>query len=135
MSNLIGQTREDVINIASEFGLTVFFANPDELFIDLDPPVLQINKIVRSKLIDNHIVQDEITTTSKSGGLHVYMKLNMSLDYKEAAALQAALGSDPVREALTILTRDFSCLFETEIEAKRVQKWRENCRDIVQTEI
>ena len=55
---------------------------------------------------------------------HVYYKVARKLDYREAAAIQAALGSDPIREILTILTKDFSALYETLEEAQKVIAWR-----------
>lgn len=125
MSEITGQTREQVEDIAADLGVEVFFAEADELFIDLDDGAVIKEDVKRTILRNGVSIISEMETTSLSGnGTHVYWHINKHLPSSEAAALQAALGSDPIREALTILTRDFSALFETKDEAKHVKRWR-----------
>lgn len=127
MSVMKCMTRQECLDDAEAQGLVCFFGEPDELLIDLDDGN-RINKMVREVL--GPFIDGELVTVSKGGrGSHVYYKLNRSLSLPEASALQAALGSDPVREALTILQeQDFSLLHENKLQAERVIAWRESCK-------
>ena len=136
MSDIKCQTRAECSDNAVSRGLSCFFAGDresdeysdgkiDEIFLDLDDGAV-INEKVRDCMLRNGVsIIRELTTVSASGNRHVYWKLSKSFTYAEIAALQAALGSDPVREMLTILSRDFSALYETPEEAARVIAWRQ----------
>ncbi len=126
MSKLVGQSQDDCFKDATKNGLVCFIADPYELFLDLDVPYgVPDHKVIQTLQYNGVLILGHgLVTVSKSGNSHIYYRINRALDYKEAAALQAALGSDPVKEALTILTRDFSALYETSLEAERVNVWR-----------
>jgi hypothetical protein len=109
-------------------GLVAFFAPDNWLFLDLDVDpdrrgdLPLMNEDVFFMLADKIKVLGRYHTTSKSGrGMHVYIELEDNLDLEQRATLQAALGSDPKKEALTILQGSgFTCLFETQVEAIKV---------------
>ncbi len=69
-------------------------------------------------------------TTSQHGNKHVYIRLSRSVSDFERLILQSVLGSDPVKETLTLLRLlqggdGAVCLFETELAARLVREWRE----------
>ena len=74
-------------------------------------------------------IVDRIQTRSHGGGAHIYLRMNVDLPRIERITLQACLGSDPVREMLSLL-RHWNdgympvVLAETQEEAMKVRKWR-----------
>ena len=105
------ETRAGCTKTAEELGLTPFFAESNELFIDLDKsymgletglPLLLNEKVLKVMIANGIHMQSFFATRSKSGNTHVYVCVDRSLDSTEAALLQMALGSDPVRETVTI---------------------------------
>lgn len=123
------ETVESITAVADERGLVAFFPMGNELFLDFDGDA-KINQRVLDIVTEQFGWAATLTTISQSGnGLHMYIRLNDHLSNRDRVALQAALGSDPVREALSIVRLDkgssaHSALFETEIEAERVTDWR-----------
>lgn len=100
-------------------GYKVVPRKPNELQIDLDSTDGFYNGVV-SRHIENHLGPCEITITiSKSGNRHVVFRFDEDLEIsdEQAIAMQAALGSDPVREILSLIrvmegTPDPICLYE-----------------------
>lgn len=92
-------------------GYEVVVAEPDELQIDYDIPypgdawetLPESFKIVFKVLRENGMVRYFRRYKSKSGNLHVLVKLSDELPEVERVALQAAFGSDPLRETLNLI--------------------------------
>lgn len=94
--------------------LTFRPAAPDELQVDLDRPRARIPKRLL-RLIEEHIgIRSIRYSRSKSGNTHVSIRINLDTSLAlipsecayhvwemEKLFLQAALGSDPVRELLS----------------------------------
>lgn len=118
-------TQDECSAEAIEKGLEAFFALPGELMLDLDEGA-ELHMGVRGCLISNSIgITGELWTISKSGHKHVYLRTDRDWTMPERVAMQASLGSDPKKEALTIIgERGFSALYELPAEAVRVKEWR-----------
>lgn len=88
---------------ATADGFTVYRSEPSVLLLDLDTEasVKQYAK-VRPVLEQTITVLEEERWASKSGNLHIRLVLEGNLEPLHRFALQAALGSDGVREALSI---------------------------------
>lgn len=84
-------------------GFDVLEADSNELFIDLDGEK-ELNVAVLAELHE-HLGEYEVATwQSKSGGAHVVLIFpGRKFTHAEATALEAALGSDPVRAAINIV--------------------------------
>jgi len=149
MSDFTGDvTTEDICNAAEKEGLVAFFPEPNEIFLDLDAVLYSRGELalndpgthagrVRTLLDRNFNIIDDLVTVSKSGrGRHVYYRLGKPIPYGGVTldffrlVWQVALGSDPVKEVLSLLrvsnanARDPIALFETPAEAERVEQWR-----------
>lgn len=134
MSEVVQRTTQDVEALAQAQGLVPFLPEADELMLDLDEadgaPAARAR--VGEVLENNGIgVLASLTTTSKSGKYHLYLRLDRPVTPHERIALQACLGSDPVREVLSLLRlmqggepAAVTALFETEEEARKVAAWR-----------
>jgi hypothetical protein len=73
------------------------------LLLDLDTPeALAQYQRVLPKLLDNYDVVSTQSWLSKSGNTHVRIELGREMTLPERLALQAALGSDGVRELLSL---------------------------------
>lgn len=130
MSESSASKRPEIEAKAVELGLVAIFPLSDEIQIDLDSGV--INERVKQCLIDHKLGLTAVMfTQSKSGNLHVYAKLPKGLTSQMTAiAIQACLGSDPVREVLAVLrimegSDTPLALFETKAGALRVARWRD----------
>lgn len=147
MSELAQRTENDVHAIAEEAGLVAFLPQDRELFLDLDKDCPEPNQNLLRRLevgieisedqdiglIDNLLdirMVSKFLTKSKGGNQHMYIKLNKGIKNPLAAvAIQAALGSDPVKEFLSIQrimigSEASVALFETPVEGARVTAWR-----------
>lgn len=134
MSKLDQQNWEDVAEIAAILDVVPIQSSSFDLFIDLDNQCI-LNYGILDVLLEKKIVVPDcmLVTTSKNGNHHVYLRLVNSLDIASRVALQAALGSDLMREALAIVRKKLgteqsaiSVLFETSDEAVRVKEWLED---------
>lgn len=140
MSEVAQRNEEEATQIAANENLIAFFPQDNELFLDLDAG-MDVNNIIYIKLSDHFPpVISELVTISKGGNKHMYLRMDFSGDEltlfgfipinKEAKiALQALLGSDPVKELLSLARVRIGstapiALFETDTEAKRVEEWR-----------
>jgi hypothetical protein len=132
MSESLARSEEEVEQIADERGLIAFFCKDDELMVDEDtPPSSPLWTAVEDAIWKggHHFLKDELETTSVHGKKHRYYKLESPLDPTERLLLQACLGSDPLREVLSLLrlkegSEAVTVLFETPHEAARVIRWR-----------
>ncbi len=124
---------QDVYALAERLGVEVFEADEYHLQIDLDK-----GDTIRDNVLDflsrRGIIRPEpdsiLVTRSRSGkGRHWYIPLLSPMSFAQRIAYQAALGSDPMREARSLYHYNFGtrqvpqCLFETPKEAVRVDKW------------
>jgi|SRR5579883_1545830 len=99
-----GVTNETAFEKAKEAGLEVFVPGPNDITVDIDSPELPepFNEVL--KILKQHFdIEVKKTTKSKSGNLHVYLYSPQFFTHSEKIALQAILGSDPKREALSLV--------------------------------
>lgn len=130
------RTKEQITDVANERGLYCLFPDNNELTLDIDKSFrrtyLDDNRVLQVLEHNNLEIQEPLLfTRSVSGNTHVWIRMGRPMDAASRIALQAALGSDPVREALCLLRHQCGskapiALFETEEGAKEVQKWRES---------
>jgi hypothetical protein len=115
---------------ANEEGLVVMPAGENELQLDIDTDeaYAQFGRVL-PVLKEYFGVISNFTTRSKSGdGRHVRIRLAQPMPVMQRIALQAALGSDGVRELLSVvmvLNNDVApCLLnETPAVAAEVRQW------------
>jgi hypothetical protein len=135
LSNL----ERDPAEVAAELGLKIINSTDTLLQIDLDTDadILRHAVLFAKFYTEFDYFESSITTRSKSGeGVHVYIKLRAPMSAERRIAFQAALGSDPMRELLS-LSRIFnskrdvaSVLFETDAEYQNVMLWLEPTEDL-----
>lgn len=131
MSEVIQRNAEEVEAIAASLGLVCFIADDRELQLDLDNNKIPVHLARVTEVLEQNgwSVVDTLRTTSKGGGAHLYIKMGVAIGPLQRIALQAMLGSDPVREVLSMLRLSAgatasTALFETPDMALRVVKWR-----------
>lgn len=129
------RTKEQIEGVAHEDGLICFFPNNYELTLDIDKPFqtytpdAEVQRVI-DVLKKNHIdITSRVVTRSVSGNMHVWLRLSRPMDAASRIALQALMGSDPVREALSLLRLQAMseapiALFETYGGANMVESWR-----------
>ena len=97
---------ETACKTAAEKGLRVIVAKPNELFIDIDDEVSTIRFALGWPIVAEMFPGAKHATlpspSGKPGHLHVTVTLPQNVEEMTAVALQAILGSDPKREALTV---------------------------------
>jgi hypothetical protein len=101
----IEHSLEHRFEIAANEGLCIVVPNDRTLQLDFDSDESYEWLWLSKNLSNLHVhfdVAKIVTTVSKSGNKHVHITLNQSLDTPTRIALQAVLGSDPVREFLNI---------------------------------
>lgn len=127
------ETIADVEAMATAQGLVCLFPRGDELTMDLDSPGAYVNSRIFAFMAEKGMLRTDrvLTTRSKSGNTHVWIKMDFVITSEdERAAFQAALGSDPMREVLGLWrnrrqgTQVVFAMFETPEEAVKVEKWR-----------
>ena len=134
MNDYAQKTLEQATANATELGLILVLPESGELQLDLDTPRTAKNTSALNILQNLYgIISDPLFTISKSRNQHCYIRIAQPLTDLESVAWQAALGSDPVREAPSLQRifngADFvNCLFETPEEKERIDAWRDNCR-------
>ncbi len=136
MSEVIQRNQQEVKDIAKAMGLVAVLPRRNELLLDLD--IKSRNKKIEAVLHDNGVYfVSTLATVSKSGKRHLYIRLSRNISNVTRIALQACLGSDPVREVLSIIRKlegsdAPTALFETKKELKKVKAWRtEHANDAV----
>lgn len=130
------RTKEQIAAVATERGLICLFPSNYELTLDIDKSFrrtyLDDSRVLQVLDMNKLMIQEPLLfTRSASGNTHIWIRLIRPMDIASRVALQAALGSDPIRETLSILryqcgSKAASVLFETEEGAAEVQKWRES---------
>lgn len=117
-------TPEDVascIDKASKEGFTVIRGNHNTLLLDLDgEDRLNYYEMILPKVKKNFELIELTRYKSKSGkNWHVVLQTNMILTVSTRVALQAILGSDPIKEMLSLVklknnvpTKDIVVLFK-----------------------
>lgn len=134
MSEVVQRSVQDVETIATDLGLRALLPLPCELFIDIDNPYTgrqhDIGRLTKC-LEDNGIhILSRLSTESKGGNLHLYLRLSVNLTQEERIALQLACGSDSVKEVLSLIrcreqgSEAAIALFETPKAYLQVQRWR-----------
>lgn len=127
MSAVSHLTKEQVVEEATTRGLHAVFPCPEELLLDLDSNVVNIAAL--RVLQEAELVKSVFSTTSANGRSHLYVRLSHKIVEAERLALQAILGSDPLREALGFVHmqngRIPTVLFETTKALEKVQQRRE----------
>ena len=119
--------------------LVPFYSEPHELFLDIDMPMPKYGSSVwasQTNRIEDALrktlgieVIGTLPTTSKSGNTHLYYALNISLPEIERLLIQACMGSDPMKEFLSLhrlhIDGEYvSALAETHPAAITVNQWR-----------
>jgi len=127
------RTREEIEIIAASQGVVCIWPTEFELALDIDidePQRESPKRISVNGLLGEYGISDLNTlhTTSPGGGTHIYYPLLKPVTPLEAAVLQACLGSDPLKEALTVLGHP-TAMFETAAEAAKVEAWRKEIHD------
>ena len=134
-------SRAEAEEAAADRDLVCIVPTDYELTIDLDDLNLTgSNSTLRLDVLESMttVVRGEpLYVISQSGeGLHVYVRLWVPFRVAERVALQAALGSDPIREMLSIQRLAIMIdetdldsvvpvmLFETPASAEAVADWR-----------
>lgn len=100
---------EAAINAAS-YQFDVIQSTEMVLLVDLDTPeaLAQFRRVL-PKVIANYGIANIQTWKSKSGNTHKLIRLTSPLPVETRIALQAALGSDGVREVLSLKRRQNGC--------------------------
>lgn len=135
MSEVLHRTVQELEEIAAEKGLTAVTPLPDEIMLDLDDGATINLKVLKALEDNNWYVVSQLETISQHGNLHVYLKMNKELSTLERIAVQACLGSDPVKEVLSFIRSENHdaavAMFETSEALDRVQKWRKKCKTMI----
>lgn len=149
MSEVLQRTKGEVETPAAKLEVEVIYPTGGELFIDLDIrwnpafigfglPKLLNGQVIEALKGNGWALFHPFVTKSRRGNMHVYCVLvdgntgdEIPLSDAERVGLQAALGSDPVREALGALrsasgAEAVTVFFETPAAALKVFRWRES---------
>lgn len=99
------ETREEYVKRMEAAGFRIIYPAPNELQIDIDAPW---QMVVHQKAMEifrrEYPGRPYTMTVSKSGkGHHVTIKMSWNMTDGERIAWQAALGSDPIRELLSLI--------------------------------
>jgi len=112
MSELEGRSREnmrtsrDAFEYTQSEGLGFRFPLANELFVDIDDSAAQAEFDRNYQILRGPFgFQTTVVTASrrKPNGKHIVVKMNRNVSAIERIALQAALGSDPTREAHSLV--------------------------------
>lgn len=126
------RTQAEIEDIGKIRGVICVWPSENELAIDLDEPFAYNSwdgsQSLLCALHDHGVVEMPVNdsllkTKSPGGNTHIYIRLEKPMNMQDRVALQAALGSDPLKEGLSVLGH-ITCLFETPDQAKLVENWR-----------
>jgi len=99
------ETRQQYVDKMTELGYKIYYPENNELLIDIDTK----EQYEQFKAKFSRLVKEFEDTTysiivSKSGypHQHIIVKMGFDLNNSERIALQAILGSDPIREMLSL---------------------------------
>jgi len=158
MSEVLHRTREEVEEIASRLGLACVIPEPNEIVLDIDEGHNFNDAVLKCLRDNGLVIESELFTTSKNGNTHIYLRVKVDprgtavlklklaeeeqIDFEGEGphkaelhmsplvriALQACLGSDPVKEVLSLMRCEAwdapIAMFETPTEYAKVEKWR-----------
>lgn len=102
----MSEVREDAVEKAARLGLTLVQPNPDQVFVDIDSERERVEFLARWLMFLELYPDATYTETrSQNNNWHIYITIpSLSpIGDHERIALQAALGSDPLREMLAIM--------------------------------
>ncbi len=96
--------RENAVDKAKRLGLLLVEPKPDELFVDIDSRRAMDEFLNRlSRFISVYKGTTVQYTTSVGGNWHAYVTVpGWSFTMDQRVAMQAALGSDPLREMIAM---------------------------------
>ncbi len=110
---------ENAVDKAARLGMKLVLPEPNELFVDLDNhEAIKDFKVRWEEFLKVYPLSSVTYTTSKGGNLHAYITMLEPVEsMTHRIALQAALGSDPLREMIAVkhLLEGYeypSCFFE-----------------------
>ena len=98
-------TYEQCVEAAKEKGLVVVIPKPNELFVDIDSQAQfeLFENLVVTFLRQEHATWTAAPSPSRAPGhYHVTVHLHRDVSNRERILLQAVLGSDPMRELLSL---------------------------------
>jgi hypothetical protein len=102
----LARSYETACKTAAEKGLRVVVAKAHQLFIDIDDndsiARFALGWPIVAEMFPGATHSTTPSPSGKPGHLHVTVTLPKTVEEMTAVALQAALGSDPKREALTV---------------------------------
>lgn len=140
MSELrLGQDKKYLEKKAKDEKLILVLPEPDEVFLDIDEPGGKPDQRIMEYITQsvNEInITSSLTTISKSGNSHVYLRLGKPVSDLTRVILQVCLGSDPVKELFSFIQLNHviewtlvNCecpiaFFETKDGYDRVLLWR-----------
>ena len=96
---------QDPEQAAKELGLDLLKPGPYDVFLDIDNATDNAFLSLMLDVLRNNGIEFNVmlTTTSKSGNKHTYLRFTRPISAIERIAIQACLGSDRVRELLSLL--------------------------------
>lgn len=104
MSEFVGNTPDEIREMAEQRDCEVVVSSDTELQLDLDDiPALDTYTAMMERYKDRVEVTEKSKWSSRSGNKHVVLQLTKPLDIKERILLQLAFGSDRQRELLSYL--------------------------------
>ncbi len=133
MSDVTQQNKEEVEATAKSRGLIAFYPGTHEIFLDIDEgmkdPLVSVTEALNRGGFKIRALGRLVTVSQSGKGKHIYLHLSDFVNPLERIAIQAVLGSDPLKEALSLCRYRKQCevptvLFETPAWAKRVEQWR-----------
>lgn len=110
-SGLTPTELDAAITDATQRGFEVVRSSPTTLLVDLDTIAArkQFDRVLSVLVRLYPVTGDPVFTESKSGNSHAVLTLDVELPLAERVALQAALGSDGVKEILALARADAGC--------------------------
>ncbi len=95
-------TTQNRINAARVKGFSIVRGDIYTLLVDLDSPDLALQPLVLDILDRKYSIEQIIKWKSEGGNQHYLIKIKNAMSILARIAIQVALGSDPVREALAV---------------------------------
>ena len=100
------ESREQYCARKTAEGFSIFYPEPNELCLDIDSEEDYQKFLARfqylSREVDNPYIAFKEFQSSTKGHRHIIITLPYDVDRFERLALQAVLGSDPIKEMLSI---------------------------------
>lgn len=127
------RTRMHLVRAAKAVDCRLIVPHDFELIVDIDAGKV-FNDAMYNRMEMDQLVMGRLDTVSRNGNKHVYVRLQCHLTLAQRVALQLLLGSDPIKELLSIqadmLNAEIpTAMFETPEEYGNVVAWREDYDD------